>query len=64
MERLERVVERMNFAKHLALTHPARDELGNLGAKVQDQYLVVIHALPIAVPVRPGAMGFLVHLDS
>ena len=36
-------VARMNLAIHMGLTHAPCDELGNLGAKVEDEDLVVLH---------------------
>jgi hypothetical protein len=31
----------MDFAIDICLTHPARDQLGNLGTEIEDQNLVV-----------------------
>jgi hypothetical protein len=33
----------MDFAKNMGLTHPARDQLGDLRAEVEDQDFLVQH---------------------
>ena len=46
LERLARFGERMDFAIDPGLPHPASDELGDLGAEVDDEDEVVMHSVP------------------
>ena len=48
LERLARLRERMDLAIDSGLAHPPCDELGHLGAEVDDEDEVVLHRAPLA----------------
>ena len=57
LERLARLHERVDFAVDARLAHAPGDQLGDLGAEVDDEDEVVMHVLPLAESARGRNAG-------